>query len=527
MSHRKIFTVSGVTLAGALIGILLAGCVSRDNPWDPVNYRGNVPTDCDVADAARRADSLNVQVGRTCDSLVVLRQIVDSLQKRNSLDSIALIHSVLRPNSLVLESNRIIAIINDSLVTANATLPLSQAQNQRYQDTIVSISPLRPRGDYSAEINKMRQLAATVQATRITGDLLCDPESPFDSVGAAAVSDSTTALLVLTESFSRTLADYVAIVNDSLVPTVAGINTTVRAYNDSARAYNERLSFAVAFAEHPVINNADTLAARILAVAPGDTIVLAGGTLSGSFHFPQRGSLTRPILVTGQPDHTTVLANGSMLLDSIGSVNFQYITFYQNVSAGVKLVNASSPIRFTNCDFSDNAGDGLEISDCDVYLTNCRIMGNSGNGVQTNAAPLSGRILSLDNCLIAGNRIAGIKTVGCALSIHNATLADNAQHGINAPNPQLDITLYGSIVAFNTGYGVFFNPLYESARSLALLQIDFFNNTSGDINDIPTGSFTILRDDPAFADRFSGDYSVSGGPIYDLEKQGIVVGYRP
>ena len=277
-----------------------------------------------------------------------------------------------------------------------------------------------------------------------------------------------------------------------------------------------------------VVADKDTLMKSIFAATAGDTIALAVGTYPVSLRFGNSGTAARPIVVRGYDSNAIVQAQpglGILYISGQHSIRFSQIVFDSSFASGVKIENGSSDIAFDNCIFRNNDYDGLEITDSDVRVTNCMFLRNKKAGIRISGDATARYAVTVDNALCAHNTQEGVVIVAAPASITRSTISDNGGSGVAITTPAGAVRVTATIISFNTGAGI--SGQWDStAAHINLDSLDLFSNQQA-ITLAPVLSPVYWAWDPMFSDRNTDNYSIdAASEIYNMEQQGIVIGFR-
>jgi hypothetical protein len=512
----------------ALLLIVGLSCIERNNPFDPVNDtpRGSSLT-------PRRRDTIRGQtdpaLAHLADSARVLAVALNSMRRHLSEDSARI--------AARLEHNTALKDANDSIIAANR-------QIQAYNDTVSAVDSLALKAfldtldtlappDTFPHIDQLRYELSLHRLTAVdlidSINLRYAPDTIYGPTARESALRPFDSLDALLGDIRARATSLFASVRDTNHQLIAPYNDTVTARNAAIRTYNDSILFAMRYHPYPPITDVDTLQTRLFAAEPGDTLVVAGGTFSPIVRFVNSGTAQRPIVVQGQLDMTTVFVNPDVRLSGNGYILFQHLTFRGNPeSGGVKLEANAGPITFRSCRFEDNATFGLEIIDSDARLADCRITGNGGSGMRISSSRSAANRVTLDNVLIAHNRLDGIDVVTSALSIGHTTISDNGRNGIRLSDPEAELAVFSSLVTYNGRHGIHFESGFTAGYPFTIHYSVLYGNT-----DSPpvTGHFSDSLDYWSFAvsyaDQSTNDYAVAAGNrVYELDRQGIIIGYR-
>ena len=265
-----------------------------------------------------------------------------------------------------------------------------------------------------------------------------------------------------------------------------------------------------------------TIKRAIYAAEEGDTIEIAAGTYNEQ-NLAVFGGLT----IEGENAETTIirgLGDDDIIKDSPYSDTTKAIVMkkltMENGDNGIHLENHI--LELSDCIVRNNKSSAIYLYESVATISKCEIAGNSGDGVH-------GGTVTISNSVIKGNTSDGIH--GPHGTITNTVIANNTEDGIDCD--KLDVsycTIYGnddgiwaldssgtvrnSIIAMNTGYGIF-----EHDSALSLTNIDFYANSkcnweAGFVCHEDSASYNAIDSiltDPMFVDAPNGNFRLQEG----------------
>jgi beta propeller repeat protein len=234
---------------------------------------------------------------------------------------------------------------------------------------------------------------------------------------------------------------------DGFLPTLNGLSpvvdgtTVVWLSGSLGYAQGIRLSFGYSALDGQVVNQTtgkryDYVQHAVACANPADEIVVPAGVYQEKIHFAGKSLVVR----SSDPNDPAVVAATILQGDGIKATfaegetetcvldGFTVTGGYQ----GVFCYGGSPTIR--NCVIKGHSGAGVRLLNLSKPpLTRCRIVGNGGNGVDMYSAitlrAMSSNVPTLTNCIVAGNRLAGLR--GGQPNLMNCTIVENLKEGIN------------------------------------------------------------------------------------------------
>lgn len=156
------------------------------------------------------------------------------------------------------------------------------------------------------------------------------------------------------------------------------------------------------------------------------------------------------------------------------------------------------------CDVVNCESTGVSLGSLSAVLDTCYICDNGLHGISGNEGPA--RFM---NCIIADNAQHGL--VGDALvprALHNCTFEGNGSDGLRityGAAGAAPLSLVGNIFSNNGGYGA--DVVTATGVNIMIRNNNYYNNTSGARNNVPTGTDDTTLD-PQYTAAASGDYRV-------------------
>ncbi|MBD3393555.1 MAG: hypothetical protein GF410_16185 [Chitinivibrionales bacterium] len=503
--------------------LVCVSCIQRDNPFDPANYSPNV---LDSAEVEEIRDTANATLDSSFALAVQGFEAIDSLLSALVLDSAAN-DSLDSLNQLTRSENLSRRAENDTTAAYNDTV--SMVDSLRFKlhlDTLLWLvtSDSSAALDAARSVIRVEKLRADSQMSAVNKQYL--PDTIYTDTLRDSILAPFDSLLALCDSARAARARFDAAVIDTNTLAVVPYNETVGLYNDSVAAYNDSILFARESGGYPPIEDGDSLQQSLFAAQPGDTFVVASDTFTVALRFSNSGSESSPIVVIGQPDLSTVLDSVDVAFSTNSHIIFKNIVFSRG-SHGARLVAGSGPITFENCSFVGNGGHGCEVVDSDARFRNCRMLHNGGHGLRVSSAEPKDNRVELTNTLIAHNRLTGIGIVSVNVTLQNTTISDNGSHGIRLDDPELELAIYNSLISYNGGYGITFLSGFNNNQPFTITSSVLYGNVTGQLFGNFQPPVSYLGYEPVYVDADADNYNIApGNRLYDLEQEGIVIGYR-
>ncbi len=521
---------------------LLASCIDRSNPFDPLNAGGQAGANI-RAEKQARLDSL------TAGEAAYAAQ-VSGFSGSFAADSSANAERV-KANAALRGRNTAIRSANAGVETANAK---AVPDSLRHKEALALLDTLRAYGPYAGfQSVRTSVQVRTANLARFMADANAEhtPTVPYPS----AYADS-----VLRPFALDTLACFrLQIRIDSGNAAVADSNKAVRAYdalrvadNAVVQLYNDSVDFVKRTQNQHIITKPDSLQGITFVAKAGDSLLIGAGRYPVDLRFTNSGTPDSPIVVRGYPGLRTLFvpaidkntgkpSNSTLILSGRSYIRFEDLEFRGGAISGVKLENGCRNIAFRRCVFDSSAQFGLEVIDSDVDLLDCRLLAN-GKGARLQGQEQMDYRVHLYNVLVAGNKGHGLECVTPWGEILNTTIADNDGEGIRVNSPRRALTIANTIVASNGGIGIFreaengFQDLFQVKES------DVWNNNLTGTVRINWGLQALdstraealknaaLDVDPVFNDASRFDYGLNPASLlagYEKQPLPVIIGYRP
>jgi len=515
----------GATLPACIL--LLCSCIQRNNPWDPVNYHPQTVVRPDPLVLDAMIAELDSVLDAASAWALARGTVIDSLKNRLPVDSAAAV-SVENANDLIRDANDGVRRANMLVTAYNDSAPA--ADSLRYQGYLDSLgwmggTAVGPAAAAIAAELTVRKFSTLVYIDSVNAlypaDTVCTPGRRGAFVG---LFDS---LLALCEGVAAAAGTFDLQASDTNTLAIYPYNRDAEAYNVAAAAYNDSVRYVRQFRGYPVVAATDSIEARLVSLSAGDTLVIGGGTFSPFIHPAGGGNAVQGVLVMGQPDLSTVFSQADVILSGNSHVTFRNIVFVGGNRTGVKLENGCAAVVFDRCVFENNTSHGLEVIDSDIRLQNCRILGNGGSGVRLASNGSVSRTAVLVNTLVAHNLAHGIDVTAVNLSAQNVTIADNGGNGVLLADPELDLLVYNTLVTHNAMYGLSFEAPVKNDNLFILSGTVLYGNSGGALRGVFTSAPAYLDIGVSYVNQQANDYAVApGNRVYELEREGIVIGYR-
>lgn len=521
--------------ASAVLALLIAACIERTNPFDPINGGSQAAAEVRKRDLPALTALLDAGSAFT----KFLRDEAGIL----SLDSVYNA-AVLRENAGDLDSNLRVRTANAAVEKYN--LGQTDVDSLRfmtryvYQDTLAL---------YALPVDFEKNRSVLLDGLR-------SASRHMDSVNAARfpmiVYDAAFIRLAV-EPFVRDTLQFARMKSfvDSANPAVEDSNLAVLAYNhsrdldnDTVAIFNASVDFRKRTRDVNVIVRSDSLQSTILEAKAGDSLFLGPGTFNVDLRFANSGTADSPIVVRGYPGRTTIIRptltggtrNSLIISNEQKHIRFESLVFRGGVESNVKLEGNASKISFRNCLFDSSLGAGLEAYDSDMDLTDCEVRANAGHGVRVAGGISQSKIMSFTNVLFVQNGRAGLEGTSQYLLLQKCTLANNGTDGIQLISPSQKIVITNSVLAWNKRYGINRQAVVDNQDALEVTLSILFGN---DINWGLTGLEESRKDaliqanavvDPEFIDTSAFDYNPKAGSFLDVSEKFavpvLIIGYR-
>lgn len=512
------------TAACAAFLFVMIGCISRDNPYDPVNY---IPVL-----RLQTHDSTLTYIESNIAALLLALGTLDSITGRFAADS--LYNARLRHSNDSLRANNIrLRAYNDSIGIANIAVPppatfglkllMDTLFLMRINDT--SAVPALFAGFIASERHRADSLMNSVN--RRFSPAVVFPQAQIESI--LGRYDSIFAAVSSLRSRGITQHALFAKANtDTLIP----YNNSIKLENGTIKIYNDSIAFISTVRNYVHLANADSITSNLFNAVAGDRFLIGSGTFDVSVRFRNSGTVSQPILIQGQNDLSTRFNISDVVLDSNANITFSNLVFVGSQTQSVQVQNGCYGIIFRECQFRDNAGRGIVIISSDVSLFDCRIVGNQGGGMVITSSPLRSQTVLLNNVLIANNGGSGVTVTGSNMTVQNATIANHGRQAIYLADPSGDLIVTNSLITNNCGQSpnpaIYFANGYSKPYPLAIVNTNMALNgaKAGDTVNAPL-SKAILHYNPMYVASQAQDFVISPNSYLDtLEKAGIIIGYR-
>lgn len=525
---------AGLLLA-AISGILLASCIDRSNPYDPVNLSGIKREEIIKADRPSLDSLLREGESLAGNLLTYLSRFRD--------DSTA--------NAARLAANDDIRWSNSARLAENGAIDAfnrdqTDADSLRFQAFYRTLDSLRAYGPYAEfESRKIRLQLLQSRAAGImaAANFRAAPHviytrSQMDSELAPFVRDSA--------GYARLQA-----VLDSGNSAIAVSNVAVAAYNlqqetanTAVRDFNEAVAFRKAGKTNPPILKPDSLQVATNTAKPGDTLLIGPGILPVDLRFSS-GTQANPIVIRGAPGQSTILSaapKGAEPTENVGIlagsqyVRFENLVIRGGAVSGLKLEAGAKGISFHRCIFDSSGKWGLEVVDSDVEMVDCEVRANRGGGMRISGSTTADVRIRIINVLVARNGGHGIEVVGQQGEISHSTFSDNQGAGLQVVSPLRLLTVSNSIFSLNREYGIFREPTSVNQDGFLVKECDLWGNLLAnwslrnmDSSHVAGLTSKNLEVEPAFVNPPAFDYGlIAGSELAEYENLPlpVVIGYR-
>jgi hypothetical protein len=492
-------------------------CISRNNPWDPVNgcseaikaeYRR------DVDDAIRASIVRTQSIMQKFD--LFLAGFTSGSQHADSL---------LKVNDSIRGTLDQISLHNDSLRLSNNSLACSLTSTLDTFGLLDTVKLYFP--DSITQFSEMFRFDSLLVLSEIeTGNKRCLPSGIFTEKQREYLC------LPLVE-FSRR-KDSLQQIQHSYIKRFADTNLSIGKANDSLlvlnakiRKYNDSIMTSQLFCKKNQVVNIDTLEKRPSTLKPGDTLFIGAATFtSGNFKFFNSGDSLKKIVVIGSPYMNTVFDGMSFVLSASKNIIFENLVI-QNAkdSSGVRIEGFCENITFRNCIIRNNTKCGIEASVSYLDMVNCQIYGNKQDGIYIEKGQTAIPRLIVSNLLIVRNGRYGIYSLNTGVTIEKTTISDNDAGGVNLNDPE-EQTLFSFVnISYNKNFGVYRTRTQKPRGTIYFSGCNFFENNDRDIeveSEYIESKETPLFEDPLYIDRETMNYRISpASTIYNLS-----IGYQ-
>lgn len=521
--------IPGPWFAATALICLATGCVKRDNPFDPLNYRTvahNGGIDClDSACAAGVLDSINPLLAAEMAGAMALSAELATVRARLENDSAANAATI-QANAIARAQNEQFRSDNDAVAAYNDTV--STPDSLKTRKLLGTLSSLAAQDTLAVSDARIRLTIArlSIQKQIAAANDLCAIGTLYPALYRDSVVAPIDSLLVLCHELSNT-NQYAA---DTNALVIEPFNETVRLYNLAVTTYNDSISFHRLTHSYTKISEIESLTVLLRDARPGRRFAVDPGNYEAPYlRFDSSGTVDAPIIVQGHPDMTTIFNSADLELSGREFLTFRHILFDNN--GHVKLVEQCRGIVFDHCYF-ENAGDhSIEIIDSDARLVDCRVTKSGGHGIVVSSSLAAGNTVHINNTLIAHNTLHGISIAAANVFLQNVTISDQSGDGIHLTAPELDLSVTNSIISYLGGYPIFAESGFAQSNVFTLDNTILHGNAH---NTVP-GTFEEPLEFPQYEPGFVShngepyDYAVTKeSRLHELEQEsGIVIGYRP
>jgi hypothetical protein len=241
------------------------------------------------------------------------------------------------------------------------------------------------------------------------------------------------------------------------------------------------------------VSDAASLSAALAGAQPGDELVLADGTYTGTFSFTATGTTQDPIIIRGTREDGTILdgqgCTGCNVLEAYGSyIHIENLT----------IAHGSRALRFQGAGAIGNVVRRVHIKD--VILA----IGSNPNQ---------------QDFYIADNILEGRLVWPCVYTSDDPACNAGSQHGLHANDDGIHVEGTGHVIAHNqiSGFGDAMKTELDGAVS-----IDFYGNDVLWTYDNAIELDGSLRNTRALRNRFTNTFAtlsfqpIFGGPAYAI-----------
>jgi hypothetical protein len=483
--------------------LILCACISRNNPWDPVNgcpeqYKFEILTTQSVVinksfSAIRSFDSYMTFSGTLYDSMQHLDSITNSR------------------NIATIYSNEAIRVLNDSIEKLNTLLsncvPLSPKKNL---DTLSNFSNY-PETDIGYYRKQVEVESLKIASAISYGNLLCPPQGVYSSYMVDSLFLPVKSSLKMWDSLINRAFEYKTTL-DTVYPKIISSNVNILKENLWIKAYNDSISKVIPYCGGSHVSTPEEIKNIINSLKPGDTLRIDTGSYDIQLDLSTLGNdSAAPIVIMGSPSMRTNFNPSKFFISNSNNIRIYNINFLNGLQAGIKIEHNSNNILIENCTFSYNAGHGMEIIESSVDLKNVRISNNLGSGIRIQGLRDIKYSLNADTVLIVNNEENGINSVTSSLRITNATISDNKKDGIRLEVAEYDATFAKTLITFNGGFGILRENTAIGSGYFVSPNTDFFGNTSGAMSaDSMYIKFNepYMQLDPMYQDKSANNYHI-------------------
>jgi hypothetical protein len=513
----------GFLWVGLAIVLSFAGCLERNNPFDPVNFQGFPGTKVGLQ---ARIDSLKRSAIPTAEQLSTWTNLLTQKRSAFEADSIA--------QQIVLTENNSVLELNTSTELANAAandfrslkdwLPLNRLQDAMNPEPFPDFTTLRIKSEAGA---KEVQTWIGLHNSNLYVDAY------FTQIEIGTLDQEFQAAIVALSA----LEQQVLLLQSRVVQNgeyVASQNAIVDDWNRTITIVNADLNFRRQAGDRTIVATKEVLDSLVRVVQAGDTLFLDSGVFRGRLALTQNGEPGKPILIQGHPSLTTVFdaggIEGTLFLTTQSHLIFRNLVFSGSSTSGVKLEAGTQSIEFEHCLFRNNEGVGVDGNDGSANFTDCIMIHNRGGGIRS-----VNQQINLTNVLVAHNGGSGIDLVTVGGSLSRVTSSDNQANALMVSSVTSGNTLniINSIFAFsNNGFQTVGIP--PTPSQIPVDNCDFYGNRAADlvVGESLATSINNIAADPEFISRDSLaglNYRPKAASELDRleESNRIVIGYRP
>jgi Right handed beta helix region len=492
-------------------------CISRNNPWDPLNGCS------DVTKAEYRNDvekTIGSSIARIQNGIKKFDQYLDDFKiGSQSADSL------LRVNNSIRATLSLVALHNDSLRMNNSLLACSLT---RILDTFRLLDTLKPcLPDSLTEFAETFMLDSLLVVSEIeTGNNRCLPSGIFTARQRESLYLPLVEFSRREDSLNRIQNNYLEKFED-INMSIEKTNDSLSLLNGEIRKYNDSIMASKWFCKKNAVINIDTLKKRPSTLKPGDTLFIGPATFTnGDFKFANRGDSLKPIVVMGSPYMNTVFDRMSFVLSVSKNIIFENLII-QNAkdSSGVRIEGFCESITFRNCVIRNNSKCGIEASVSYLDLINCQIYGNKQDGIYIEKGQTAIPRLIGSNLLIVQNGRYGIYSLNTGVKIEKTTIADNEGGGVNLNDPEEETYLSFVNVCYNKNFGIYKTRTQKPRGTVYFSGCNFYENSNRNIeveSKYIESKETPLFEEPLFVDRDGMNYRMApASTIYNLS-----IGYQ-
>ncbi len=496
-------------LAFAASVIFLWGCLSRDNPWDPVNYSGPLNLEERRQQLQTNLDALLGPVNLIQWKYIRSDSLQEYLKSQNEFYQVV--------NNTIRADNDGSLINNQDIESQNALLCetgnvlfkilLDSSLLLQFYDSLRAIdsSKYLSYSDTSVLTEKYQEASQL-----LAGDTLLASgykDSVFNSISQLRLSSE--ALFLEVDSSQGVWANYNLVQSQPYNDSLTVLNQNFKSYNDSIGSIN---NFDCAI----TVSNNEELISKIDSLKPGDVVNINQGNYTVELFITQSGTIDSPIVITGDPLGRTILGtqpNTPLVLSGAMHIQFKNLSFSSTADVGVLMQNNSDSILFENCDFAAN-DIGLQVDNSHLTVLNSRFYDNGFGGIVINSSSANPSRIFFDNLLVVRNGASGIQGGVVVGTISHSTFSNNQRDGVFLVPQDGKLNILNNNFAENGVEGfAYFSEFTDSTRTL-FRQNNFFKNVGNPIYDsIPNREENYLLD-PYFKNGGQLEYRI--GPESEL-----------